>query len=268
MNDQKNSIEGFGFCHLAMIPVRREPSHRSEMTSQLLFGEVYTIVEYKEEWARIINACDGYDGWIDSLQVQAVTGEAFLSCRDEMSCAHEVFFPLQQKGLQRSFFIPMGSSLPGIIDGKFSIAGFQYSYSGSYLPPGTKLDRRHLIDLAYQYLDTPYLWGGRTHGGIDCSGYVQVIYKLAGYLLPRDSSEQSGTGTPVNLISEAQPGDLLFFDNDEGQIVHVGLLLPDNQIIHASGKVRIDRVDHQGIFNEESQRYTHKLRLIKRIVDS
>ena len=116
------------------------------------------------------------------------------------------------------------------------------------------------------YLDAPYLWGGRSPFGIDCSGLVQMTYKLSGIKLPRDAGQQASCGTTINLLSEAQAGDLAFFDNEEGIITHVGIILPNNQIIHASGRVRVDSLDHEGIYNVKKKQYSHKLRLIKRII--
>ena len=124
-------------------------------------------------------------------------------------------------------------------------------------------DKAKLIDTAFLYLNTPYLWGGRTPFGIDCSGFTQMVYKLNGFKLERDASQQALQGEPLSFIEESEAGDLAFFDNDEGVITHVGIIMEDNYIIHSSGKVRIDRVDHLGIFNPDTQRHTHKLRVIK-----
>jgi gamma-D-glutamyl-L-lysine dipeptidyl-peptidase len=115
-------------------------------------------------------------------------------------------------------------------------------------------------------LNSPYLWGGKTPFGIDCSGFTQMAYKLAGIKLRRDAWQQAEQGHTINLLEETEPGDLAFFDNDEGNIVHVGIILRDHKIIHAAGKVRIDSIDHYGINNKELKKYTHKLRLIKRMV--
>ena len=123
-----------------------------------------------------------------------------------------------------------------------------------------------MIKNAFYFLNSPYLWGGRTPFGIDCSGFVQIAARLSGISLPRDTQEQAEEGEIINLISEAKPGDLAFFDNIDGRIIHVGIILENGQIIHASGKVRIDTIDHQGIFNEESKKYSHQLRVIKRII--
>jgi cell wall-associated NlpC family hydrolase len=123
-----------------------------------------------------------------------------------------------------------------------------------------------LIDTAFLYLNSPYLWGGRTPFGIDCSGYSQIVYRMCGVDLPRDASQQAEVGDRLSFIEEATPGDLAFFDNNEGRITHVGILLGDNKIIHASGKVRVDRIDHQGIFNDEMHDYSHHLRLITRVI--
>jgi cell wall-associated NlpC family hydrolase len=128
------------------------------------------------------------------------------------------------------------------------------------------MSTKGIIENAYMYLHSPYLWGGRTPFGIDCSGFTQMVYKLAGIRLKRDASQQAEQGTLINLIDEARQGDLAFFDNEEGRIIHVGIMLPNNKIIHASGKVRIDSIDHHGIYNLETKKYTHNLRIIKRFV--
>jgi cell wall-associated NlpC family hydrolase len=126
--------------------------------------------------------------------------------------------------------------------------------------------KQALIQTAYMYMNTPYLWGGKTPFGIDCSGMVQMVYKLNGYNLLRDASQQATQGEALSFIEESEPGDLAFFDNEEGRIIHVGILLEDHHIIHAHGKVRIDRLDHLGIYNVDTQRHTHKLRVIKKII--
>jgi len=110
------------------------------------------------------------------------------------------------------------------------------------------------------------LWGGRSPFGIDCSGFTQMVYKLCGMPLKRDAWMQAEQGQDIHLLDETQPGDLAFFDNEEGRIIHVGILTTKNRIIHASGKVRLDSIDHQGIFNSETKRYTHNLRLLKRLI--
>ncbi|MGK0175927.1 MAG: cell wall-associated NlpC family hydrolase, partial [Ulvibacter sp.] len=127
-------------------------------------------------------------------------------------------------------------------------------------------NKENLINTAFMYLNTPYLWGGKTPFGIDCSGLTQMVYKLCGYKLLRDASQQAMQGEVLSFIEESEPGDLAFFDNSEGDIVHVGIIMKDNYIIHAHGKVRIDRIDHSGIYNIDTRRHTHKLRVIKKII--
>ncbi len=267
MIEKISEVTGYGYCAGTMIPVRSEPSNRSELSTQLLFGEAYSCYESRSGWVRIITAFDNYEGWIDEKQIKILSEEEFQSSKQAAGVSHEVFFPMNHDTQSESFYIPMGSTLPGIRDHYFNIGKHAYQFSGAYLPPGEKLDRPGLIEQSRKYLNVPYLWGGRTHHGIDCSGLAQITYKMAGYQIPRDSSIQAGHGSIVNFLSEAREGDLVFFDNEEGEITHVGILLPDNQIIHSSGKVRIDKIDHQGIFNIDLNEYTHKLRVIKRIVE-
>ena len=140
-----------------------------------------------------------------------------------------------------------------------------FSYEGGTVISSVKKTTEELLNTAKLFLNAPYLWGGKTIFGIDCSGFTQLVYKLSGYKLPRDAWQQAELGHPLSFVEEAQAGDLAFFDNEEGKIVHVGIILPNNEIIHASGKVRIDKFDHYGIFHSENKKYSHMLRVIKRI---
>ena len=158
--------------------------------------------------------------------------------------------------------IPLGASLSFLNHSDINTAQFEFE--------GTKAngiqDKSKLINTAFLYLNAPYLWGGKTPFGIDCSGFTQMVYKLNGYNLFRDASQQATQGEALSFIEESEPGDLAFFDNEEGNIIHVGIIMENNYIIHASGKVRIDRLDHLGIFNPETQKHTHKLRVIKKVI--
>ena len=124
-----------------------------------------------------------------------------------------------------------------------------------------------LVALGRPFLGTAYLWGGKSIFGVDCSGFVQQLYKLFGIFLPRDAYQQAEVGELVGFLQEAKLGDLAFFDNDEGRITHVGMLLSDRLIMHASGNVRIDPIDHAGIIHRITGKRTHHLRLIKRVAN-
>ena len=158
--------------------------------------------------------------------------------------------------------IPLGASLSFL--NNESVNTCNYDFEGAKVS-GIK-PKSELIKTAFMYLNAPYLWGGKSPFGIDCSGFTQMVYKLNGYKLLRDASQQSKQGDALSFIEESEPGDLAFFDNEEGNIIHVGIMMEDNYIIHASGKVRIDRLDHLGIYNSEANRHTHKLRVIKKII--
>jgi cell wall-associated NlpC family hydrolase len=160
----------------------------------------------------------------------------------------------------------LGSSLPHFKDRTCRLGPTAYRFEGNVKCPEKLLTTKGIAENAYMYLHSPYLWGGRTPFGIDCSGFTQMVYKLAGIKLKRDAWQQAEQGSLIHLVDEARQGDLAFFDNDEGRIIHVGIVLPNNKIIHASGKVRLDSLDHHGIFNQETKKYTHNLRLIKRFV--
>ena len=251
----------FGICNLAIIPLRVEPSDRSEIVSQVLFGEHFEILEQLRQWSRIRMQYDDYEGWIDSKQLQLISESSFnqLSTEAIILNADLIEYIIASNNLLIP--IPLGSSLSYIHHNEINT--FNFAFEGTKTS-GEKT-KESLITTAFLYLNAPYLWGGKTPFGVDCSGFTQMVYKLNGYKLLRDASQQSTQGESLSFIEESEPGDLAFFDNEEGNIIHVGIIMADNYIIHASGKVRIDRIDHLGIFNAETNKHTHKLRVIKKI---
>ena len=254
-----------GICLLSHIPCRKEPSDKSEMVSQLLFGERYEVLEELEKWTKIKHATDGYESYICIKQTYRIDQAEYLRLGNEPNpiCTELVQVVAENGNL---FPIVMGSILPGIEEDVMEIDGRFFSYSGGLNQVGTPANKAQIIEDAFMYLGAPYLWGGRSPFGIDCSGFTQVVYGMNGVQLPRDASQQVELGNNYSFVEEAEAGDLAFFDNEEGHIVHVGIMLPEGRIIHASGKVRIDKLDHYGIFNEETGKYTHQLRIIKKII--
>ncbi len=255
----------FGICALSIVPVRSSASDKSEMVSQLLFGEVVELLEKKGSWAKIRCSWDNYIGWIDIKQVKLITPSEFKLFSSKHSCSLE----LVQPAISDDYYLPitLGSNLPNYDGLRFSINGSSFTFSGQVITPfDIKPNTELVLKIARRYLYAPYLWGGRSPLGIDCSGFTQVVFKLVGINLPRDAYEQVDRGELVDFVEESQDGDLAFFENRKGKITHVGILLPEGQIIHASGHVRIDKIDHYGIFNREKEKYTHRLRVIKRIL--
>lgn len=235
--------------HVAIAPLRREPSDRSEMVSQALMGEELSVMDQQEKWTMVRMISDGYEGWIDNKQfIEFDDAEQFVRLTSPITHC------LNAEGL--SIWLPAAALVPA-------------SWKLEYPQTIADLSARDISVCAYQFLNAPYLWGGRTIFGIDCSGFTQLVFRLNGVSIPRDAYQQAEMGSTISFIEETQTGDLAFFDNAEGRIVHVGMVIRAEEghveIIHASGKVRIDALDHQGIFNRETLSYTHKLRIIKRM---
>lgn len=257
----------YGICDQAVVPVRIQPGDQQEMSNQLLFGDMVVIKGQVKDWLLIETFDDQYEGWVDQKQLSIIENELFnqliISERNYVvTLAEEVFGEENKKML-----LTRGAFLPFYEKKEFSIKGIKYPFIKEVKCSSDSYQSDQLIELAKSYLGSPYLWGGRSPFGIDCSGFVQVVFKMFGFYLPRDASQQVQHGESVNFIHEAVAGDLAFFGNDEGTIIHVGILVNDSQIIHASGCVRIDTIDHQGIFNQETNKYSHQLRIIKRIVN-
>ncbi len=258
----------FGISGLSLIPVRREPSERSEMVTQILFGEHFEIIEYLPGWCHIILAYDGYEGWIDQKMITPLNDRQFLKVQKSANAVTTDIFTPVPVTKEQHLMLVAGSTLPVWRPNlrQFTLDGDTYIMQGNVTHGPLKDPRALIIVQALKYFNAPYLWGGRSPMGIDCSGLTQVIYKMAGIKLPRDASEQVFAGTALSFVEETQPGDLAFFDDEEGRIVHVGIIWKQNKIIHASGKVRIDNVDQYGIFNVDTKRYTHKMRVMKKII--
>lgn len=257
----------YGICSLSVVPCRKEPSNTSEMVTQLLFGEHYQVIEDTEEWAKIITAYDKYECWINLKQHTRITESTYKLLDMQQPVLNAELLQLITNETSRQVFpILMGSTLPGYLIKECKVENTLYHFEGNTVNATEKKPIEQLIKTAYVFLNSPYLWGGKTFFGIDCSGFTQMVYKMNGYKLPRDAWQQAELGHPLSFVEEAQAGDLAFFDNEEGKIVHVGIVLENQQIIHASGKVRIDKFDHYGIFHTENKKYGHMLRVIKRVI--
>ena len=239
----------YGICDLSVIPVRKEGSHTSEMVSQLLYNELYEVLDEKPGWTLIRSYEDQYEGWIQGIQHQSITEEEYIEHQSRRR--YIVDQPiLDYEGRQLSIGTMLHEPVPGTM-----------TMPGRFVPA-------MMIEFAQKLLNIPYLWGGRSLFGIDCSGLVQLCARAAGKALPRDASQQVNEGELVYFLPEVQPGDLAFFGNDDGKIVHVGMMLDTERIIHASGQVRIDYLDQTGIFNKERNVHTHRLQVIKRIASN
>jgi cell wall-associated NlpC family hydrolase len=257
-----------GICLLRIIPLRREPSEKSEMVSQLLFGEVYETAETEAEWLRITAEFDGYTGWIDKKMFRTVSADYYQRLSmGGYAVAGQITETLLTPE-KEVFIIPAGSTLGfASHDETFEIDSVCYKLTGQTINTGQK-QSADVIETARRFMHSPYLWGGRSPFGYDCSGFVQMAYKIKGVRLPRDAWQQASVGRIVHVIKEIARGDLVFFAGDEDRVVHVGLAIPPGMIIHCSGMVRIDILDEKGIFNKQLNQYTHRLHSIRRVKEA
>ncbi len=254
----------YGICLQQFIPVRAENSERAEMITQIIFGELFRIIEKDSisNFLFIKLEDDGYEGWADSKTIQYLDESEYNKLKNlPEKVVRERKFRVVDKN-KDELWLSAGSILR--IEPGNNIFGTLSMYS----PDLAAFTPRQIMEQsAFQWINVSYLWGGKCTSGTDCSGLTQNIYRQAGLKIPRDSSQQSAIGKNINFVFEVQPGDLAFFDNEEGVITHVGMILSGNRIIHASGKVRIDLFDQQGIYSREKGNYTHKLRLMRNLIE-
>lgn len=250
--------EHFAYCKVNIAPVRSENKDQAEMVTQLLFGEIAEIHERQGSWCRITTFTDNYEGWVDFKQLGILTQKEATRWMDgiipETKLARQIQTPWGKQWITR------GSLVPATNTGSFKIGNESFFFFDE--PKSKAFNSQH--EIALEYLNTPYLWGGKTPFGIDCSGLSQMVYRFFDLNLPRDASQQVEHGREIPF-DEMEPDDLAFFKNESGKVIHVGIILPDHQIIHASGQVRIDKITREGIFNESRNELTHSLCSIRRL---
>lgn len=250
-------------CVVPVCPMRFEPSHKSEQVSQLLFGDVVRIVESGNDFIQVKHLYDGYEGWSQRSQLEEINPQQFENYTQKLTTDFLNIIKVNSGLMQ----IPMGCSVGHIHNRKQVWGNVTVEYQGKCVEvkPAT-LPQEVIQTQAMAFVNTSYQWGGRSVFGVDCSGFTQSVFRFAGIALLRDAYQQAQQGEAIGFLEEARCGDLAFFDNAEQRITHVGILLDPSTIVHASGKVRMDTIDHQGIINNETGLRTHQLRVIKRLL--
>ena len=255
----------YAYCNVPVMPLRGEPSHKAEQTSQLLFGEKAEIIEVdNRDWAFVQVTWDGYKGWCKQSQLAMIPKKEYNKEVKYLAATHndKLIMP------EGEMWLPLGSELTWLKGGKIKPVNEAGKFKGKKLKiKKAVLNCETLKNAALQYLHAPYHWGGRSIAGIDCSGLTQMAFKLCNHSIPRDAAMQALEGELVDFLQHTQCGDLAFFDNKDGKIVHVGILLDNQTIIHAtdsSGRVVIDRIDQGGIISVSLRKRTHNLRMVRR----
>lgn len=243
----------FAYCIVAICPVRSEQKDSSEMVTQMLFGELIIIKEKQNNWIFIESQQDNYEGWIDEKQIRYITLNEASTWKQEQIITTkntQITGPIGKINISQGSFISKKSP------NHFHIG--KHLYTSKY-----NITQPTIIQFSKTYLNSPYLWGGKSIHGIDCSGFTQIVFRSQGLELPRDASQQALEGATIDR-KNAHSGDLAFFTNEAGRVIHVGILLSKSKIIHASGRVKIDKLDDTGIWSEELGKYSHTLSVIKR----
>jgi hypothetical protein len=255
----------YALSTLSVVPVRTGANHKSEQLTQILFGEAVEILDrIGKQWSKVHCLWDDTIGWVDSRQLLPITEKEFLLAREFYAVNLDLLHPVATGA---SFVpVPLGARLPQFDGIQFRINEEIFTFSGQAVDPeALPSTAEMLIRIARKYLHAPHQKGGRNPLGIDAPGLIQNVFNILGIQLPRTCEEQVLTGDAVDFVEQARPGDLAFFENRKGTIHHVGLILPDHEILHVAGQVQIDLLDHYGIFDRHTRNYSHKLRVIRRL---
>lgn len=244
--------------------MRKEPRESEEMISMLLFGEVFSVLESNDNWHKIKSAHDEYEGWIYSRKIRMVDEGFILRYTNEKPVY--LYEPLATAlGENEALKLTLGARLPLYKNGNLKIGESSYTLQAEHLICERAEDGKAVVETAKRYMHTPYLWGGRSVFGIDCSGLTQMVYKMNGIQLKRDAWQQAEQGIKIGTLAESQAGDLAFFAKVD-KISHVGILTGDGHVLHAGADVRIEKVSEEGIFNKDIEEYTLKLVGVQRYV--
>jgi len=263
----------YGVSHLSQISMRELPTHKSQLVSQLLFGDAYQMEEIVGDWLKIKTLDCGYEGYIEKKlwnEMHEKDAAEYSTLKKYFVTDYLIFIKEFETNI--TFPVFMGSSFPEPKDNMLilgnSIFVVELPEERAILKlPNLTEQQSALLRFASGFIRSPYLWGGRTPAGIDCSALVQLVFKRIEIALPRDASQQVNYGTQIDFATEWQVGDVAFFDNDDGIITHVGVICGKDKILHASGFVKIDMLDTTGIYSKPLEQYTHKLRIVKRFIE-
>ena len=259
----------------SIIPIRKEPSETAEQLTQMLFAQTGKVIGREEKWLQLRLDEDGQTGWADRKMLTIISNDEKASLAD--SGEAKVVMPMAYAVSQNGQTIPLtaGTLLPHYkTDGSFSLLGAEFRIDPQMvLPHPQELNSDNIMRTTRFFLNVPYLWGGKNAMGMDCSGFTQIIMSLFGKHLLRNASEQAKQGKRIASLKTARTGDLVFFnhadtDPDKTQISHIGILIDNERVIHCSGRVKVEKIDDNGILSYEPDgkaHYTHHLAAVRRV---
>lgn len=258
----------------SVIPVRTEAREGAEQNTQMLFGELCQIINHKSEitndrWRYVRLDSDGQEGWVDAKMITPMTDKEYAAHKKALKTAATVAFPMayaMSENNGQTIPLTAGTRLTNYKDGRFEVLGVGFRIDPSMvITAPLELNQENLLKAVRFFINVPYLWGGKNALGMDCSGFTQTVMSLFGKALLRNASEQVTQGKPIKDLSKAKAGDLVFFDHEDGKISHVGIVIDPERVIHCSGRVKVEKLDSQGIFNAETGEYSHHLVSIRRV---
>lgn len=267
LNKMDTTSNKYGVVLQPLVAARLSASERSEMVTQYLFGDILLVEKEDSEFYFVTSLYDNYSGWVCKGSIHLVGDVSLLELKTTyMSTAQLAdVFNLSDRSIIR---LPLGSRLIGYneLNGRFGINGCEYQIHPSFVVNTQPASLEGILETAFSFKNAPYLWGGKTTLGIDCSGFVQQVYAIHGFELPRDARQQVEVGSAVDTLADAKQGDLLFFSSTvSSDISHVGLFLDSNRVIHASINVHVDSLDDVGIINKTTGSHSHLLKAIRRL---